>query len=77
MMPFRYTASMSVEDAAAEASELGVRFSNISIEPMYEAFMDALAGEFADLPANITEETFRRVVVEWCDVHFQQKICWC
>ena len=35
-------------------------------EPMYEAFMDALAGEFADLPANITEENFRRVVVVWC-----------
>ena len=56
---FRYTASMSVEDAAAEASELGVRFSNISIEPMYEVFMDALAGEFADLPANITEENLQ------------------
>ena len=26
MMPFRYTASMSVEDAAAEAKALGVRF---------------------------------------------------
>ena len=59
MMPFRYTASMSVEDAAAEAAELGVRFSNISIEPMYEVFMDALASEFADLPANITEENLQ------------------
>ena len=33
MMPFRYTASMSIEDAEAEAHALGVGFSNISIEP--------------------------------------------
>ena len=33
---------------------VGVRFSNISIEPCM-SLMDALAGEFADLPANITE----------------------
>ena len=38
MMPFRYTASMSVEDAEAEAKALGVRFNNLSIEPLYEAF---------------------------------------
>ena len=59
MMPFRYTASMSVEDAAAEAEALGVRFGNLSIEPLYEAFMTALADEFAGLPANITEENLQ------------------
>ena len=59
MMPFRYTASMSVEDAAAEAKALGVRFSNLSIEPLYEAFMTALADEFVGLPANITEENLQ------------------
>ena len=59
MMPFRYTASMSVEDAAAEAKALGVRFSNLSIEPLYEAFMTALTDEFAGLPANITEENLQ------------------
>ena len=59
MMPFRYTASMSVEDAAEEAKALGVRFSNVSIEPLYEAFMTALTDEFAGLPANITEENLQ------------------
>jgi NAD+ synthase (glutamine-hydrolysing) len=33
MMPFHYTASMSIEDAEAEAAALGVRFSNLSIAP--------------------------------------------
>lgn len=59
MMPFRYTASMSVEDAEAEAAALAVRFSNISIEPLYEGFMAALSGEFSGLPANITEENLQ------------------
>ena len=59
MMPFRYTASMSVEDAEAEAQALGVHFSNLSIEPLYEAFMTTLADEFSGLPANITEENLQ------------------
>ena len=59
MMPFRYTASMSIEDAEMEADALGVRFSNISIEPLYDAFMAALAGEFDGLSPNITEENLQ------------------
>ena len=59
MMPFRYTASMSVEDAEAEAAALAVRFSNISIEPLYEGFMAALSEEFSGLSANITEENLQ------------------
>jgi NAD+ synthase (glutamine-hydrolysing) len=42
MMPFRYTASMSIEDAAEQANTQGVAFSNRSIEPLYEAFMTTL-----------------------------------
>ena len=59
MMPFRYTASMSVEDAEAEAKALGVRFNNLSIEPLYEAFMMTLADEFEGLAPNITEENLQ------------------
>ena len=59
MMPFRYTASMSIEDAEMEADALGVLFSNISIEPLYDAFMAALAGEFDGLSPNITEENLQ------------------
>ena len=59
MMPFRYTASMSIEDAEAEAQALGVGFSNISIEPLYESFMSALSAEFEGLAPNITEENLQ------------------
>jgi NAD+ synthase (glutamine-hydrolysing) len=59
MMPFRYTAQMSVEDAAEQSRLLGVRHKVISIEPMYEAFMDGLAEEFAGLAPDTTEENLQ------------------
>ena len=59
MMPFRYTASMSIEDAETEAATLGVKYRSISIEPLYEAFMGALAEEFTGLARNITEENLQ------------------
>jgi NAD+ synthase (glutamine-hydrolysing) len=59
MMPFRYTSDLSKNDAAEEASRLGVRYSSISIEPMYEAFMAALADEFAGTKRDATEENLQ------------------
>jgi NAD+ synthase (glutamine-hydrolysing) len=59
MMPFRYTSSMSREDASEQAQILGVRYSSISIEPMYEAFMAQLADEFAGLAPDTTEENLQ------------------
>ncbi|WP_432696812.1 NAD+ synthase [Marinobacterium sp. YM272] len=59
MMPFRYTSSMSVEDAAEEAELLGIRHSVISIEPMYEAFMASLADEFEGTRPDTTEENLQ------------------
>lgn len=59
MMPFRYTSDMSKTDAADQAQRLGVRYSSISIEPMYEAFMAALADEFVGLPRDTTEENLQ------------------
>lgn len=59
MMPFRYTAAMSVEDAAAQARLLGVAYKVISIEPIYEAFMASLQGEFAGTTRDTTEENLQ------------------
>ncbi|GAB5452668.1 MAG: NAD+ synthase [Halioglobus sp.] len=59
MMPFRYTSQMSVEDAAEQASTLGVSYKVISIEPLYEAFMASLAEEFEGLDADTTEENLQ------------------
>lgn len=59
MMPFRYTSDLSKNDAADEAQRLGVKYSSISIEPMYEAFMDALAEEFEGTKRDTTEENLQ------------------
>lgn len=59
MMPSRYTADMSQEDAALEAQALGVSYSVISIEPLFNAFLGALAGEFAGAPPDTTEENIQ------------------
>jgi len=59
MMPFRYTSQMSVEDAAEQARLLGVVHKVISIEPIYEAFMASLQGEFAGTKRDTTEENLQ------------------
>ncbi len=59
MMPFRYTAQMSVEDAALQSGLLGVKHKVISIEPIYEAFMASLAQEFAGTRVDTTEENLQ------------------
>ena len=59
MMPSRYTSTMSLEDAVAEAEVLGVRHSVISIEPAFQAFLASLAEEFAGLPPDTTEENIQ------------------
>ncbi|MEQ8517151.1 MAG: NAD+ synthase, partial [Chromatocurvus sp.] len=59
MMPFRYTAAMSIEDAAEQSRLLGVRHSVISIEPIYESFMQSLSEAFAGRAPDTTEENLQ------------------
>jgi len=59
MMPFRYTSSMSLEDAEAEANALGVQYDVFSIEPMYDAFMTTLAKPFEGTKPDTTEENLQ------------------
>lgn len=59
MMPSPYTADISWIDARDMAARLGVRYDEISIEPMFESFLQALAGEFAGLPQDTTEENIQ------------------
>ncbi len=59
MMPSRYTADMSVEDARLEAEALGVQHHLIPIEPAFQAFTGLLADTFAGLPRDTTEENIQ------------------
>jgi NAD+ synthase (glutamine-hydrolysing) len=51
MMPYHYTASMSIEDAEQEARALGVKYSVLPIESAVSAFTAMLHDSFAGLPA--------------------------
>jgi NAD+ synthase (glutamine-hydrolysing) len=59
MMPSRYTAPMSLEDAAEMARRLRVRYDVIPIGPVFDAFRTALAPQFAGLAADVTEENLQ------------------
>jgi len=59
MMPSDYTASISVEDSRDMVKRLGVRYSEIAIRPIYDAFVGQLAGEFAGLAIDTTEENLQ------------------
>lgn len=59
MMPFKYTAQMSVEDAKAQAQAMNVEFDIVSIEPMFDAFMQALDPMFAGTQKDTTEENLQ------------------
>lgn len=59
MMPFRYTAEISKEDAAMQASIMGVQYQSIPIENMYSAFEGALASSFDGAEADLTEENLQ------------------
>ncbi|MCZ8110442.1 MAG: NAD+ synthase [Betaproteobacteria bacterium] len=59
MMPSRYTADISWLDARDMASRLGVRYDEIAIEPMFEAFRAGLAPQFSGLADDTTEENLQ------------------
>jgi len=59
LMPSRYTAQMSLDDARAQAEALGVGHREIPIAPVFDAFLDLLAEAFAGLPADTTEENLQ------------------
>ena len=59
MLPFRYTSSMSVEDATAQAKAMGVQFDIVSIEPLYDSYMQQLTPLFAGKAADTTEENLQ------------------
>jgi NAD+ synthase (glutamine-hydrolysing) len=59
LMPSRYTAPISVEDAQEQAHLLGVKLSVLSIESMFESTLATLKGEFAGRQPDATEENIQ------------------
>jgi NAD+ synthase (glutamine-hydrolysing) len=59
MMPSRFTASMSIEDANALVKNLDVHHETISIEATFTQFLSTLAPLFGDKKPDITEENIQ------------------
>ncbi len=59
LMPSSYTATMSNEDAQTEATTLGVKYSMISIQSVFNHFLGLLSEEFHGLSTDTTEENLQ------------------
>ncbi|MEB3753693.1 NAD+ synthase [Acinetobacter sp. MD2(2019)] len=59
MMPYTYTAQISIEDAAAQAKALGVTFGVAEIHNIVNSFMQTLYPFFGNAPADATEENLQ------------------
>lgn len=58
-MPSRYTAPISLDDAAQQAQRLGVEYQTLPIEPVFQSFLQTLAEPFAGCPVDATEENLQ------------------
>ncbi|HEY2818167.1 MAG TPA: NAD+ synthase [Casimicrobiaceae bacterium] len=56
MLPSRYNASISLDDAREMAGMVGVRYDEIPIEPIFDAYLGTLASEFSGRPVDAAEE---------------------
>ena len=59
MMPSRYTASMSKEDALQQLNTLKVSHTTLSIEPVFHSILSVLDPVFQGLAADTTEENIQ------------------
>jgi NAD+ synthase len=59
MLPYRYTAQESLDDAAAIARALGVRYDIVPIESAVHGLEAALTGIFEGAPRDVTEENLQ------------------
>jgi NAD+ synthase len=59
MLPFRYTAQVSLDDAQNLAAALGFKYEVLPIAKAVNGFEEILAGPFAGLPRDIAEENLQ------------------
>nr|WP_255772151.1 MULTISPECIES: NAD+ synthase [Halorhodospira] len=74
MMPTRYTAERSLEDARAAAQTLGLDYRSIPIESLFAEYEQALAPAFAGRPADATEENIQARIRGNCLMALSNKL---
>ncbi|MDF2690624.1 MAG: synthase [Gammaproteobacteria bacterium] len=59
LMPSRFTADMSIEDAIKQAEAMQVSYQIIEIEPIYESLINSLSPSFEGHAPDLTEENLQ------------------
>ncbi len=59
MMPSRFTAEISIEDAKEQAQKMAVQYDVLPIEDIFGSVLDTLEPLFAGLPTDATEENIQ------------------
>ncbi len=59
MLPSQYNAAISLADAREMAAIVGVRYDEIPIKPVFDAYLGALATEFRGRAVDTTEENIQ------------------
>jgi NAD+ synthase (glutamine-hydrolysing) len=75
-MPSRYSSEGTRSDARLLAEALGCDFREITIEPMYEAFVAALRDDFAGVEPDLTEENLQARIRATVLMAFSNKFGW-
>jgi NAD+ synthase (glutamine-hydrolysing) len=76
LMPSRFSSEGSIADAETLARNLGLRTLTVPIEPAHAAFLDMLAGPFADLPSGLAEENLQARVRGTILMTLSNKLDW-
>ncbi len=59
VMPSRFSSSATQEDARQVATALGIELKEVSIEPVFSAYLKTLTPFFAGRPADVTEQNIQ------------------
>src|SRR5690606_28313027 len=59
LMPYKYTSQDSLDDAAALANALGIKYDTVPIAPAVEGLEASLAQVFKGTPRDTTEENIQ------------------
>jgi len=59
IMPSRYSSKETQEDAERICRNLGIRFSKVDINPIFDVYLQVLSPHFTGMPIDITEENIQ------------------
>ncbi|MEZ4948724.1 MAG: NAD(+) synthase [Saprospiraceae bacterium] len=59
LMPSKFSSDHSVNDARELAENLGCQYDILSIESIYDSYIETLETDFRGLPFNVTEENLQ------------------